>query len=73
MTDSNYPARSYDPGSRSATVNTASDTVANIGLTSTAPTHTHSVSGTTGSQGTGDGTDANLQPYITVYMWKRTA
>lgn len=33
--------------------------------------HTHSVSGTTGS--TGDsGTNANLQPYITVYMWKRT-
>ena len=73
MTDSNYPARSYDPGSRSATVNTASDTVAIIGLTTEAPTHTHSVSGTTGSQGTGDGTNANLQPYITVYMWKRTA
>jgi len=73
MTDSNYPARSYDPGSRSATVNTASSTVATIGLTSEAATHTHSVSGTTGSQGTGDGTNANLQPYITVYMWKRTA
>lgn len=73
MTNSNYPARNYDPGSRSATVNTASDSVAAIGLTSTAPTHTHSVSGTTGSQGTGDGTNANLQPYITVYMWKRTA
>ena len=72
MTDSNYPARSYDPGSRSATVNTASGTVATIGLTTEAPTHTHSVSGTTGSQGTGDGTGANLQPYITVYMWKRT-
>ena len=73
MTNSNYPARSYDPGSRSATVNTASGTVATIGLTSAAPTHTHSVSGTTGSQGTGDGINANLQPYITVYMWKRTA
>ena len=73
MTDSNYPARSYDPGSRSATVNTATSTVATIGLTTQAPTHTHSVSGTTGSQGTGDGTNANLQPYITVYMWKRTA
>jgi len=73
LTDTNYPARGYDPGSRSATQNTGIDGGATIGLTSTAPTHTHSVSGTTGSQGTGDGTDANLQPYITVYMWKRTA
>lgn len=32
-------------------------------------THTHS--GTTGSTGGGD--SQNLQPYITVYMWKRTA
>jgi hypothetical protein len=32
------------------------------------PDHTHTVS-TTGSSGT----NANLQPYITVYMWKRTA
>lgn len=35
-------------------------------------THTVSVSGTTGSAGS-SGTNANLQPYITVYMWKRTA
>lgn len=34
--------------------------------------HTHSVSGTTGSTGS-SGTNANYQPYITVYMWKRTA
>jgi len=34
--------------------------------------HTHTVSGTTGSTGS-SGTNANLQPYITVYMWKRTA
>ena len=34
--------------------------------------HTHSVSGTTASTGS-SGTNANLQPYITVYMWKRTA
>lgn len=34
--------------------------------------HQHSFSGTTAS--TGDsGTNANLQPYITVRMWKRTA
>jgi hypothetical protein len=37
-------------------------------VTMTIPDHTHTVS-TTGSSGT----DANLQPYITVYMWKRTA
>jgi hypothetical protein len=36
--------------------------------------HTHSVtvSGTTASAGS-SGTNANLQPYITVFMWKRSA
>lgn len=34
--------------------------------------HTHSVSGTTASTGS-SATNANLPPYITVYMWKRTA
>ena len=32
------------------------------------PDHTHTVNSTGSS-----GTNANLQPYITVYMWKRTA
>jgi hypothetical protein len=40
--------------------------------TSTVGNHTHSVSGTTDSAGS-SGTNANYQPYITVYMWKRTA
>jgi hypothetical protein len=35
-------------------------------------THSHSVTGTAAATGS-SGTDANLQPYITVYMWKRTA
>ena len=46
--------------------------------------HTHKMSGNTGSGGshshavygytgnTGDGNSQNLQPYITVYMWKKT-
>jgi hypothetical protein len=34
--------------------------------------HNHTLSGTTASAGS-SGTNANLQPYITVYMWKRTA
>jgi hypothetical protein len=39
-------------------------------LTNSAGSHTHSVTvNSTGSSGT----NANLQPYITVYMWKRTA
>lgn len=38
------------------------------GVTISVPNHAHSVS-TTGSSGT----NANLQPYITVAMWKRTA
>jgi ligand-binding SRPBCC domain-containing protein len=34
--------------------------------------HSHSVSGTTDSTGA-SATNANLQPYIVVYMWQRTA
>ena len=34
--------------------------------------HTHGFSGTTSTQGS-SATNANLQPYITVAMWKRTA
>jgi hypothetical protein len=45
----------------------------NVGSTEAANiAHTHSVSGTTESTGA-SGTDANLQPYIAVYMWERTA
>lgn len=33
--------------------------------------HTHTYSGTTASSGS-SATNANVQPYITVYMWKRT-
>lgn len=36
------------------------------------PAHNHTFSGTTDSTGS-SGTNANYQPYITVYMWKRTA
>jgi hypothetical protein len=41
-------------------------------LTSAAGAHSHTFSGTTSAGGT-SGTNANLQPYITVAMWKRTA
>jgi len=34
--------------------------------------HAHTISGTTGSTGS-SGTNANLQPYIVVKMWQRTA
>ena len=37
--------------------------------TGSAGSHRHLVSGITGSDGIGD--SGNLQPYITVYMWKR--
>jgi hypothetical protein len=39
---------------------------------STVGNHTHTFSGTTASTGTA-GTNTNVQPFITVYMWKRTA
>lgn len=42
-----------------------------LGLaTLTIPSHTHTI--TTDSAGS-SGTNANLQPYVVVYMWKRTA
>ena len=45
------------------------------GSTSTAPNHTHTVSTTESTSGsTGSGTAFSVQnPYVTVYMWKRTA
>ncbi len=46
------------------------NTTDNTPYTSTAGSHTHTF--TTDSTGT-SGTNANYQPYITVYMWKRTA
>ena len=42
------------------------------GVNSANTDHTHSVSGTTDTTGS-SGTNANLPPYITVYMWRRTA
>jgi hypothetical protein len=41
-------------------------------LTGPAGAHDHTYSGTTSTQGS-SATNANLQPYITVAMWKRTA
>jgi hypothetical protein len=41
-------------------------------LTGPAGAHNHTYSGTTSTQGS-SATNANLQPYITVAMWKRTA
>lgn len=46
------------------------DNAADGGLTSTNGSHNHSV--TIDSAGSSS-TNANLQPYITVYMWRRTA
>ena len=43
-----------------------------VDLTNTAGSHDHTYSGTTASTGS-SGTNANYQPYITVYLWKRTA
>jgi hypothetical protein len=40
--------------------------------TNSAGAHDHTISGTTSSTGS-SGTNANIQPYITVKMWKRTA
>jgi len=47
-------------------VSTTTDNTGNAG------DHSHTLSGSTDSSGS-SGTNANLQPYVVVYMWKRTA
>lgn len=41
------------------------------GTTGSSGAHTHAISGETAEAGAGE--SGNLQPYITVYIWKRTA
>lgn len=63
-------------GANGSFVTTTNTNSATTGITASAGTnnadHTHTYSGTTASSGT-SATNANVQPYITVYMWKRTA
>jgi hypothetical protein len=62
-------------GSTTGTTDTFCDTngsESGIPLSSSAGGHDHTYSGTTASNGS-SATNANYQPYITVYMWKRTA
>lgn len=64
----------YSPDAAAGTLSrggTANFTTTN-GVSSANIDHTHNVSGTTASVGS-SGTNANYQPFITVYMWKRTA
>ena len=68
VTSSNYVSSNAWDGSSESYVLDGTSGGASIGLTNTAGAHTHTIS-TTGSSGT----NANYQPYITVYMWKRTA
>jgi len=68
------------PNNSTGIVTTTSATIAGSGSGSQASgndyaidaSHTHTLSGTTDTTGS-SGTNANYQPYITVYMWKRTA
>ena len=57
-------------GDNDTATNAATATLQAINLLTTAPDHTHTF--TTDSTGV-SGTNQNYQPYITVYMWKRTA
>jgi len=78
-----YSGSTSTTGAHSHTVPTGSNTSAGAYVheaavafgsesTSTAGDHAHTFSGTTASTGS-SGTNANLPPYITVAMWKRTA
>jgi hypothetical protein len=68
LTNSNYAAYATSGGTDFAYGIQASGSEADVGLTSTAGSHTHTINSAGSS-----GTNANYQPYITVYMWKRTA
>ena len=60
-----YSQSSYDGGN-------LTPVAYRTGTTSEAPDHTHTYSGTTSTTGS-SGTNANIQPYLVVKMWKRTA
>jgi hypothetical protein len=69
VTTSNYVSAQVGASGLNEAYNLAGvATVANIGLSSANGAHNHSINSTGSS-----GTNANLQPYITVAMWKRTA
>jgi hypothetical protein len=55
-----------------ANVGSGAGTSPTTKTTDAAGDHTHTVSGTTASTGS-SGTNANLQPYVVVKMWQRTA
>lgn len=73
----------YDSGildANNATINLGSTGGSNCGYATlnVNASHNHTVSGTTGgnngnTSSTGTGNAGNLQPFVTVYMWKRTA
>jgi hypothetical protein len=66
---------SPNQGGTTGSYNTSTATTgitASAGNASVDHTHSVSVSGTTGSTGS-SATGANLQPYVVVYMWNRTA
>jgi hypothetical protein len=69
-TGENLPVRGVTVFETGTTASATTGITASAGNASV--DHTHSVSGTTASTGS-SGTGANLQPYVVVYMWNRTA
>ena len=69
----NVPAVTTSPASSSDTNTTTGTTAtAQANVTISGGAHTHTFSGTTASTGSGSAVSI-VQPYITVYMWRRTA
>ena len=73
ITGQNAAAGGGNGGNACVSTSTTNTSVVGTGISinSTAD-HTHTISGTTASTGS-SGTNANLMPYVTVKMWKRTA
>jgi hypothetical protein len=69
-THSNGRSTAFDTGSTGSALGDGRGFIQNNAGLSAAGNHNHSF--TTNSTGS-SGTNANLQPYITVYLWKRTA
>lgn len=70
--DGNYVHPAQVPNYASSAVTRSNTTGITVSAGNASADHSHTYSGTTSTSGS-SATNANLQPYIVVYMWQRTA